>query len=119
VRKDRQSELYIDEGPSSVLLQVWLDPFSNPGSLRVRLKTDSRAKREIILDRLERNREAIPFGRYVGWQRADPAYPQQYPHMVELRISWRVLLARCTRRSIPAALRRFVIGLMTVADDRA
>lgn len=37
-RKDRRSELYIEGGQSSELLLVWLDPFSNPGSLRIRLK---------------------------------------------------------------------------------
>jgi hypothetical protein len=101
-----------------VLLQVWLDAFSNPGSLRVRLKTDKETKRELILDRLERRRDAIPFGRYLGWQRADPPYRQKYPRMVEVRIPWRPLLGRCTRASMPSVLKRFVLGLIAVAAGK-
>ncbi len=53
IRKNRRSEIYVSRGPSALLRRVWLDPFSNPGSLRIRLRSDSKAKRDVIYDRVD------------------------------------------------------------------
>jgi hypothetical protein len=119
IRKDRKSEIYVSSGPSDLLCRVWLDPFSNPGSLRIRLRTTSKAKRNVLFERLhsETARSEIPSGRFLAVV-AEPqsTYKQAYPWSVEVRVNWTKLLGRSTRRTIPNALKRFVLRLMTTVD---
>ncbi len=120
VRKDRQSEIYITYGPSSTLQRVWLDPFNNPGSLRIRLKTDTRVKRELLLARLSARRSSMPFGRYLTCRAEErSSYAQQFPWSVEVRIPWRTLLARSSRRTMPYSLKKLVLGLITATSGVA
>lgn len=122
IRKDRRSEIYISYGPSNLLRRVWLDPFSNPGSLRIRLRTDTQVKRDLIFERIDsvKGRATIPGGRYLAIVKEPISkYKQEYPWSVEVRIGWRVLLSRSTEASLPLTLKRFVIGLMGRVDSRA
>lgn len=117
IRKDRRSEIYIEEGKGELLRVVWLDPFSNPGSLRIRLKASSRVKGALLLDWLERDRSKIVHGRSIVLSvPSGLAYNQRYPHMVEVRIPWRALLGNSTRSSMPLRLKKFVLSLIAVAD---
>lgn len=117
IRKDRRSEIWINAAPGDELLEVWLDPFSNPGSLRIRLKTDRRIKRDLILSRLEAKQTSIPFGRSLTWQANPPTpYRQRYPWALEARVPWKTLLARATRSTMPSVLKRHVLGLINVAE---
>jgi hypothetical protein len=122
IRKNRRSEIYVSYGPSNLLLRVWLDPFSNPGSLRVRLRTDQRQKRDLMYERLssDEGRSEIPHGKALGIV-AEPAskYKQQYPWSVEVRVPWQALLARASADSLPKVMRTFVLDLMRAADANA
>ena len=120
--KLRQSEIYVDDGPSDLLRGVWLDPFSNPGSLRVRLKSDRRTKRDRMFERIEseQGRATIPYGRSLSiGQEPRTFYRQRYPWSVEVRIPWRVLLRHSTRTTMPKALKKFVLALMRTADSKS
>jgi hypothetical protein len=120
IREDRRSEIYVEEGKGELLRVVWLDPFSSPGSLRIRLKTSSRAKRALLLDRLERDRSKILHGRSIAVSvPGGLVYDQRYPYIVELRIPWRALLGTSTRSSMPVRLKKFVLSLIAVADPLA
>lgn len=120
VRKDRRSEIYVEEGKGELLRVVWLDPFSSPGSLRIRLKTSSRRKRALLFDRLERDRSKILQGRSIALSLPGRlAYNQRYPYIVEVRIPWRALLGTSTRSSMPLRLEKFVLSLIAAADSAA
>lgn len=114
LRHDRQSEIYVENGPSRNLRIAWLDPFSNPGALRVRLKTDRRSKRDLMIERLDGHRSAIPHGRHVTL-RSERLPAQHFVWCVEARIPWRILLARRSRATMGRALRSFILQLMAVA----
>jgi hypothetical protein len=117
----RWSEIYIVDGPKGEDLRVvWIDPFSNPGSLRIRLKSDRRAKRDAMLMRLERRRAKIPYGDYVDFAPVRLGTSAHGTHWaIEARIPWRVLLRGCNgnggRKRMPQVLKRFVLGLMRAA----
>lgn len=117
IRKDRKSEIYIWGGKTDELGEVWLDPFSNPGSLRIRLKSDARTKRDLIVERLEEGRRLIPRGRYLRWQ-ANPQtpYKQHFRWHVDARIPWRYLLAGADRRTMPPVIKKHVLALIAVAQ---
>jgi hypothetical protein len=117
----RRSEIWVNEGTSKLLKQVRLDPFGNPGCLCIRLYSDRRSKRNRIFSRLDsaRGRAAVPSGKHLIMTSPSSPYKQKYPWFVELRVPWRVLLGRSTRKTMPNVLKRFVLRLMKVADGRA
>ena len=113
IRRLNKSQIYVFDGPSELLREVWLDPHSSPSSLRVRLKTNTPAKRAQILDRIgKRQPSAFPI-------RLAPSKRGNH-WAVELRTPWRKLLARTrTRSGLGIALKRFVIRLMRTVDAGA
>lgn len=120
IRKDRQSEIYILDGPSDLLTEVWLSPMRSPSSLCVRLKTTSVIKRGRILENLLHS----GIGPELGWMPVEPVRLQDSARgnhwAVDIRAPWQRLLKRVSSRSaLGAALERFVVGVMRAADPGA
>ena len=121
IRRDRKSEVYVCFGPSSLLREVWLDPQSSPSSLRVRLKTSSRRKRDEILAAITRPGISIPYLQGLGPEpvRLPPSVRGNH-WAVEFRAPWGQLLRHCrTRADLARRLRRFVLQVMRTADPGA
>ncbi len=119
LRRDRKSEIYICWSPSNLLRAVWLDPQSSPSSLRVRLKTRSRSKRDAMLAAITRPGISIPYLRGLSPE-AVHLPPQKWRWAVEFRAPWRQLLRNChTQADLARRLRRFVLQVMRTVDPGA
>lgn len=116
---NRKSEIWIEAGPSNYLDVVRLDPFSSPTGLVVRLKADSRRKREAMLARLGRYRSSIPNGATLGMvplKLAPTAYG--YDWAIDVKVAWDPLLERSSMKNSALTkqkLRRYVERLMHAA----
>lgn len=120
IRNDRQSEIYVLDGPSDLLTEVWLSPMRSPSSLCVRLKTTSVIKRSRILESLLHS----GIGPQSGWMSVEPVRLQNSARgnhwAVDIRAPWKRLLKRVSSRaSLETALERFVVGVMRAADQAA
>jgi hypothetical protein len=116
---NRKSEMWIEDGPSAHLDVVRLDPFSSPTSLVVRLKADSRTKRDYMLKRLLKSRAGIPCGHTLGiLPHRLPQSSNGFDWAIDVKVGWTVLLKRCNRTNtslIESTLKRFVLRLMSSA----
>jgi hypothetical protein len=118
IRRDRQSEVYISNGPSRLLREVWLDPISSPSSLRVRLKTTSPRLRRRLADNLRRAYRGPPWITFDEVRLLPSARGNHWA--VELRIPWARLLRRTsTQAGLAKRLRHCVLSLMAGADEDA
>lgn len=117
--RDRKSEMWIEAGPSAYLDVVRLDPFSSPTALIVRLKADSRVKRDHMFKRLEKHRSRIPGGSTLGMLPLRlPRSAGGFDWAIDVKIGWAVLLRRCTRTNTlltERTLQRYVLSLMHAA----
>jgi hypothetical protein len=120
IRRDRKSEIYVFDGPSDLLCEVWLNPMRSPSSLLVRLKTKSQAKQAQLVANLERA------GTHNGKRGLTldvvrlPNSSRGNHWAVEVRAPWRPLLRRASNRTdLARTLEGFVLKLMRAADPAA
>lgn len=114
-KQTRTSELYLWDGPSTVLREVWLDPFSSPSALLVRLKSDSIDKRDRMHGRLESRRPKYYLGMALGIQ-TESRPSGWYPYAVDVRVPWSLLLDRVTRQAdVPSRLKKIVLAVIDAA----
>ncbi len=120
---NKKSEMWIELGPSAYLDVVRLDPFSSPTSLVVRLKANTRGKREHMIERLEANRAAIPCGATLGFLPIRlPPSKGGFDWAIDVKVGWEPLLKRCTRSNtalVERTLQRYVLSLMQAATRDA
>lgn len=97
---NRKSEIWIEAGPSKYLDIVRLDPFSSPTGLVVRLKADSRRKRDAMSARLERNRSSVPNGTTLDVLSLKLAPTANgYDWAIDVKVAWNPLLGRSSKKS--------------------
>jgi hypothetical protein len=123
IRDTRKSEFWIEVGPSDTLDVVRLDPFSEPTSLLVVLKADSKRKRDAMLERLTRARRSWPRTMSEPVAERRPPTTNGYDWAINVRIAWEPLLRGLSKSSAderaPKAIRRSILTLMKAAAPDA
>lgn len=113
---NKKSEMWIEDGPSAYLSVIRLDPFTSPTSLVVRLKADSRTKRDYMLKRLEKRRPDIPCGSTLGLLPLRlPQSSGGFDWAIDVKVGWAPLLKRCSRGNVSLTtrtLKRYVLAVM-------
>lgn len=116
---NRKSEIWIEGRVSETLDVVRLDPFSSPTSLVVRLKTNSRHKRDKMRVRFDRHRKSVPCGSMIGVLPVRLASTAQgYDWAIDVKVGWSSLLARSSTSNVSLTrrtLRRYVEAVMLAA----
>ena len=114
----RTSELYISEFATETLQVMWLDPFSSPSSLLIRLRTDTLPRREKIYGRLEARRGTLPAGPLLSIRRENRPTGLN-PYAVDVRVPWALVVDRCKNAAAaPKALKNVVLRTMLAATER-
>src|SRR5450759_3172245 len=100
--RNHKSEIWIEAGPSKHLDVVRLDPFSSPSSLVVRLKANSKRKRDYLQAQLLRHLKEVPCGTTLGiLPFRVPPTSGGFDWVLEVKVAWLPLLKRCARSNVP------------------